>query len=51
MYPDPYEGGMEDVILNYKKEHHWRIVFSKIMVGWIIINKFYMLRRGISTLR
>ena len=47
--PDLDEEDMEDVILDKKRERHWSMVLRKIMEGWKMRKRLYMLRGGIST--
>ena len=44
MEADPDEEEMEDVRLNDKREHHWRMVLRRTREGCMMIHVFYILR-------
>ena len=50
MDSDPDEYNMEEVRLDNKIDHHWRMVFEGKTEGCTMRKRFYMLRCGVSTL-
>ena len=50
MDADPDEYNMEEVRLDNKRDHHWRMVFEEKTEGCTMRKRFYMLRCGVSTL-
>ena len=49
MEEDPYEYKMENSILDNKIECHCRIFFRRTMEGWMMRNRFHILRGEMST--